>query len=446
MNDPIVINAPASKSLSHRTLIAGALASGTSVISGALDSDDIRRTRACLEACGARIEEQGDALAVTGMENGPRGGNADGKHKDEAPVELYMHESGTTCRLITAVAAAGNGTFRLHGAERMHERPMAELFGALETLGTRFHYEGRKGFLPVMMSARGFKGKRVEITLEESSQYLSGLLLGAPLADRPVTISVTGKKAVSWPYVGLTLKIMEDFKAGFAVEILKDGKWERVPWKTVKSVTPNAMRFVVEPTGYQPSDYRVEGDWSNASYFAAAGAVGHSPVLLKGLAADSQQGDKAVLDILAQMGAEVNVGFDGISVRPSKLHGIDVDMGRCPDIVPTIAVAAAFADSPTTIRNVAHLRIKESDRLQASADEIAKTGCRTEVGEDSLTIIPAPLPRDGEIGFSTYGDHRMAMSMSLFALAGLTPKLDNPGCVNKSFPEFFDKWNKILEG
>ncbi|BCS90039.1 3-phosphoshikimate 1-carboxyvinyltransferase [Pseudodesulfovibrio sediminis] len=442
---PIVINAPASKSLSHRTLIAASLANGISEVSSILDSDDITRTRGCLTACGAQIDEKDGKLIVTGMESGPKGGNADGKHKDEAPHELFMHESGTTCRLMTAVAAAGHGTFKVHGAQRMHERPMAELVKALGNLGSTFEYAEKEGFLPFVMTSKGYTGKKVEITLEESSQYLSGLLLGAPLADHETVISVVGKKAVSWPYVALTLRIMEDFKAGFTVEVKEGNAWQAVPWRSVKSATPNKIRFVVQPTGYDATDYRVEGDWSNASYFLAAGAVGKRPVLIKGLAADSLQGDRAIMDILSQMGASINVTFEGILVEPSTLRGVNVDMGRCPDLVPTVSVAAAFASTPTTITNVAHLRIKETDRLAACATEVARTQAETEIVEDSLIVRPGRLPKGREVDFTTYGDHRMAMSMSIFELGGIKVGLDNPACVGKSFPGFFDEWKKIVD-
>ena len=442
--EPIVIDAPPSKSLSHRTLIAAALANGTSAISSVLDSDDITRTRGCLTACGASIKEKNGTLIVTGMEDGPRGGNADGKHKDEEPHELFMHESGTTCRLMTAVAAAGHGTFRVHGAPRMHERPMGELTSALAKLGSTFKYENEEGFLPFVMTSKGYTKKTVDITLEESSQYLSGLLLGAPLAGHETVINVTGKKAVSWPYVALTLRIMEDFKAGFTVEVKRNKKWQAVPWRSVKGATPGQIRFVVQPTGYDCSDYKVEGDWSNASYFLAAGAVGKRPVLIKGLAADSLQGDRAIMDILSQMGASIQVNFNGILVEPAPLRGIRVDMGRCPDLVPTVAAVAAFASSPTTIENVAHLRIKETDRLAACAEEVARTQAITEIVDDSLIVRPGRLPKGHAVDFTTYGDHRMAMSMSIFELAGIEVNLDNPACVGKSFPGFWDEWKKIV--
>jgi len=217
-----------------------------------------------------------------------------------------------------------------------------------------------------------------------------------------------------------------------------------VPWRSVKGATPNEIRFKTQPTGYDATDYRVEGDWSNASYFLAAGAVGQRPVLIKGLAADSLQGDRAIMDILSQMGADIQVNFDGILVTPSRLKGITVDMGRCPDLVPTVSAMAAFASTPTTIENVAHLRIKETDRLEACAVEVARTRTETEIVGDSLIIRPGRLPKGDSLAFSTYGDHRMAMSMSLFELADIDVTLDNPACVGKSFPGFFDEWKKIV--
>ncbi len=447
-NGIITVQAPASKSLSHRTLIAGALAKGQSVISGLLDSDDIMRTKNCLIACGASFSETEDgAIQVQGMEDGPRGGNHDGRNRNDEPHELFMHESGTTCRIMTAVAAAGKGTFHVHGAPRMHERPMKELVEALSHLGVQFDFQGQEGHLPFIMETKGYRKKVVDITLEESSQYLSGLLLGAPLSEKPILITVSGKKAVSWPYVALTLQIMEDFKAKFAVEILQEGRWMEVPWRSIRQVDPGALRFHVEPSGYEAANYRVEGDWSNSSYFLAAGAIGKHPVKVQGIRPDSLQGDSAIIDILAQMGAGLNVTPDkGITIYPRKLRGINVDMGKCPDLVPTIAVVAAHAVSPTTIRNVAHLRIKECDRLLACAEQIAKTGCSVEQFEDGMKITPAPLESGTAIDFETYGDHRIAMSMSLFELSGINPDLDNPACVGKSFPQFFDEWEKVLEG
>lgn len=437
----VTVSAPSSKSLSHRALIAAALAPGESALYGVLKSRDIAATIACLTACGAAIREENGRMLVTGMEAGPAGSG----EKDDAPCELRVGESGTTCRLVTAVAAAGKGRFRITGEGRIPERPVGELVHALEALGPRIHWEGRPGCPPLVIETDGLHSGTTRITLEESSQYLSGLLLAAPLADGPVTVEVTGGKAVSWPYAALTLTILEDFKIPFAVEIRNGRKWTEQPWKTLKTLIPGEIRFTIQPAPYQASDWRVEGDWSNASYFLTAGALGPRAVRMTGLRAESLQGDRAILDILAIMGAAVRCAPGEVSVEPRVLRGLSVDLGRCPDLVPTVAVAAAMAQGPTRITNVAHLRLKESDRLAALAQEIGRTGCRVQVLEDGLAIEPAPLPPAGtELLCSSHGDHRLAMSLALFGLRGLKVRLDDPGCVAKSFPEFWEQWARIV--
>ncbi|MGE4551840.1 MAG: 3-phosphoshikimate 1-carboxyvinyltransferase [Desulfovibrionaceae bacterium] len=439
--DTVTVTAPSSKSLSHRALIAAALAPGESVLSDVLESRDIYATMSCLTACGAALREENGRVLVTGLEHGPLGA----VEKQDPPRELFVGESGTTCRLITAVAAAGKGRFRINGEGRMPERPMGELARALAKLGPRIRWEGRPECPPLVIETDGLHGGTTSITLEESSQYLSGLLLAAPLADGPVTIEVAGKKAVSWPYVALTLTVLQDFKIPFVVEIRDGKKWAQRPWRTLKQVVPGEIRFTVTPAPYESGDWRVEGDWSNASYFLAAGALGPRTVRVDGLRAESLQGDRAILDILAAMGATTRCAPGRVTVEPRPLRGLDLDMGRCPDLVPTVAVAAALAQGPTRIRNVAHLRLKESDRLAALAREIGRTGCGVTVLEDGLAIEPAPLPPAGTVlECSSHGDHRMAMSLALFGLRGLEVRLDDPGCVDKSFPGFWSEWAKVL--
>lgn len=438
------VTAPASKSLSHRALIAAALAPGESRVEQVLDSVDIRITRACLEAAGAEIVGDGAQLRVAGFEHGPLGGGQgqDPSGKGE-PVDIFVNESGTSCRLLTAVLAAGQGTFRVHGAPRMHERPIGELAAALEKLGARFEWLEKPGCPPFVLKASGLAGGATSISLEESSQYLSGLLLAAPLARGEVRIELTGRKAVSWPYVALTLRVLQDHRIDFEVLSLGvDGVWSPVPWKALKSAEPGRIRFVVRPGEYEAADYRVEGDWSNGSYFLAAGAVGPAPVRVEGLHADSLQGDRAILDILGQMGARIKTDFTGVTVTPAPLRGVAVDMGRCPDLVPTVAVVAAFARGETVISGVPHLRIKECDRLAAMRSQLARAGC--DIGEtpEGLRIRGAGPEAlgSGPVELSTFGDHRIAMSLSLLAFAGLRPVLDDPGCVSKSYPDFWRDW------
>ncbi len=435
---PVTVTAPSSKSLSHRALICAALAPGVSELTGVLESDDTRRTMACFMACGAQFFPAGSILKVAGVGGRPQGG----AHQ---PVDFNVHESGTTCRLMTAVAAAGTGRFRIHGAPRMHERPIGSLARALAGQDVRFEWEGKKGFPPFVMDSAGLPGGAIAIDAEESSQYLSGLLLAAPLAQAETVVELVGSRVVSWPYVSLTLQAMEDFGATFAAEVTDGQAWFYTPWRELRAVEPGKVRFRVKPGGYKPVCLRVEGDWSNASYLLAAGAVGQRPVRIKGLRPDSLQGDRAILDILARMGAQVEWDHDLVTVFPSRLKGIAVDMAACPDLVPTVAVLAALASGETVISGAAHLRIKECDRLAAPAGELAKLGVRVEVLDDGLRIVPSPMDPTAAAEFCTFGDHRMAMSLAILTLAGVRVGLDDKSCVKKSFPGFWDEWAKIAE-
>lgn len=456
------IQAPASKSASHRAVICAALAQGESRLSGVLDSDDLGRTMGCLTACGARFEQDGDVLAVSGVADGPLGGPlADGSLGGplaDDPVVLDMHESGTTARLMTAVAAAGRGLFEVRGAPRMHERPMGALCKALAEQDVAITYLERPGHMPFVMRTEGLAGGAAAVDAGQSSQYLSGLLLAAPLAHAPMTVSLAGTKVVSWPYVALTLAAMTDFGIEFAVQRLEadgDGQaWRTADWRSARGaasldVEPGKVRFVVRPGPYRAGNHRVEGDWSNASYFLAAGAIGPCPVTVDGLRPDSLQGDKAMLDILRRMGARVSVSGTSVTVSPpgpgETLSGLSVDMGACPDIVPTVAVLAALAKGETHIYGAAHLRIKESDRIAAPAHELSKVGCRVDVHDDGMVVRPCPMPRGLGVEFSTHNDHRMAMSLSLLELAGVRVALDEPGCVKKSFPDFFRRWQAVRD-
>lgn len=435
----VTVKAPPSKSLSHRALIGAALAAGESVVENVLESRDLERTMSILAAAGAGMARTAPGTyTVRGVSGVLRGGAGE-------PLSCDVHESGTTCRLLTAILATGRGRFRIHGAPRMHERPVGELTAALEALGVHIAFEGRAGYPPFILDAAGIEGGEVGIGMDESSQYLSGLLLAAPLTRSGLTVRIGGRHAVSWPYVGLTLQTLEDYGVAFEVETLSaGGAWLPADWRNLRQVVPGAMRFRVAPGAYRAGRHTVEGDWSGAGYFLAAGAIGPRPVRVEGLRIGSLQGDRALLDILGRMGAVIESDGDSVTVSPAPLSGIDVDMGDCPDLVPTVAVVAAFASGRTTIRNVAHLRIKESDRIAAPVQELGKAGIRGEELPDGLTIQGGvPHAASGTV-FSAHGDHRMAMSLALLGLGGVHVELDDVTCVGKSFPSFWTLWEKVL--
>lgn len=430
----IAITAPPSKSLSHRALICAALAPSLSRLTNILESDDLSRTRECLTALGAGFHSSAHGLTVQGITSRDLG---------NAIVDLFVGESGTTCRLVTGVIAALCGRFHIHGAGRMHDRPMTALVTALSRFGLTFEFEEQEGFLPLIAHSPGTLASRVSIDISESSQFLSALLLAAPFAHETVTISLEGSKIVSWPYVALTLQAMDDFGVTVDVQTRINGSWESVDWRSLHAVSPDSIRFRIKPQTYTARSYQVEGDWSNASYFLAAGAVGSSPVCVSGIRADSMQGDRAVLDILTTMGASSMWDAQGCTVFPSSLTGTRLDMSFCPDIVPTVATAACFASGPTEIRGVAHLRFKESDRLEAVASQLRLAGQDVQVLDDGLIVHPQPMRPDTKISLSSFGDHRMAMSLSLLGCGGVQPVFDDPACVSKSFPRFWDLWSRI---
>ncbi|MDD3683234.1 3-phosphoshikimate 1-carboxyvinyltransferase [Desulfovibrio desulfuricans] len=459
------VTAPASKSVSHRYLIGAALAQGVSTVRHTLESRDLERTRAILCGAGASMEtlpestQASGAWRVTGMGGKPLGG-AEG-----TPLSCDVEESGTTCRLLTAVLAAGEGEFRIHGAPRMHERPIAELTDSLSKLGLAVTFEGKADCPPLVLHAKGLNpalcGGEVTLGMDISSQYFSGLLLAAPMGPAPLSVTLGGQKAVSWPYVGLTLQCLTDYAIHFDVETrdAADAPWEMLPpgaWRELKAAHPGCLRVTVHPGAYRAGNYTVEGDWSGASYLLAAGALGLKPVRVEGLRTDSLQGDRAMLGILQRMGARMTLTEDSVTVYPSSLHGVELDMGDCPDLVPTVAVLAAFAQGSTRISNVAHLRYKESDRISAPAQELAKAGVVIDQLSDGMLIHglagrgngKPDCPRLPEgVSLSAHNDHRIAMSLALLGLrqpeTNVRDLLDDPLVVRKSFPQFWNIWEQL---
>ncbi len=443
----LTVQAPASKSISHRTLMGAALTQGISTVSNVLMSRDIQCTMGVLQAMGASITEMPEAQNAEGTKSFVVSGlgacSAPVFH--EGAISCDMHESGTSCRLLSAILSTCPGTFRVHGAERLHERPLQSLTDALQELGVSIQFEGQEGHAPLLVTGTPFSKNHITIDSDASSQYLSGLLLAAPRNLGGLTVTLGGTKAVSWPYVGLTLQTLEDFGIDFSVECKEGEQWQKVDWRSLSEAVPHATRFCIQPSAYHVGDYVVEGDWSGASYLVAAGALGKKSLCVQGLREDSLQGDRAIMDILQNMGGSFQWHEEGLHVHPASLHGITVDMGHCPDLVPTVAVMAAFAQGESIIENCAHLRIKESDRIAAPAAELRKLGVEVEERADGMRIVGlGKVPHvPAEALFSTHNDHRIAMSLALLSLHGQTVPMDDTKVVEKSFPHFWQVWERI---
>jgi 3-phosphoshikimate 1-carboxyvinyltransferase len=404
------VRLPGSKSISNRVLLLAALARGETEVLGLLDADDTRVMRDALAKLGTKFSDS----HVVGV-GGP------------FPVkkaELFLGNAGTAFRPLTAALALSGGEYRLSGVPRMHKRPIGDLVDALRAIGARIDYAGKQGFPPLAVHPGKIRlDTPVKVRGDVSSQFLTALLMALPLAREDSTIEVEGG-LISRPYVEITLNVMQRF--GISVK--------RDAW--------HAFRVPARPYS-SPGKIFVEGDASSASYFLAAGALGGGPVRVEGVGRGSIQGDVRFTEVLEQMGARVSMEENAIEVSGGEeLNGIDMDMNHIPDAAMTAAVLALFANGPSTIRNVASWRVKETDRLAAMATELRKLGADVEEGADDLRITPGTVkPR---VAIDTYDDHRMAMSFSLVALGGVPVRINDPQCVAKTFPTFFDSWRSIL--
>jgi 3-phosphoshikimate 1-carboxyvinyltransferase len=409
------IRLPGSKSLSNRILLLSALAQGTTEATNLLESDDTRHMRNALTALGVslRLSDDKTSCHVDGL-GGPF-------HVKEA--ELFLGNSGTTTRSICAVLCLGKGVYTVTGEPRMYERPIRDLVEPLRELGADIEYLENEGCPPLRIRASGLKGGRVSIRGNISSQYLTGLLLAAPLAQNDMLIEVEGD-LVSKPYIEMTLDVMRRF--GVSVENSSYQSF-RIPGR-------QAYR---SPGGV----VLVEGDASSATYFLSAAAIRGGTVRVTGVGADSVQGDASYTDVLERMGAVVRKGPDWIEVSHNELRGVDMDMNHIPDAAMTAAVTALFAKGKTVIRNVYNWRVKETDRLAAMATELRKLGAEVVEGRDYLEITPPEHIKPAAI--DTYNDHRMAMCFSLAALDGSPITINDPDCVSKTFPGYFEQFSTI---
>jgi 3-phosphoshikimate 1-carboxyvinyltransferase len=402
------VRLPGSKSISNRVLLLAALAQGETEIGGLLDADDTRVMREALTTLGVQFLEN----QITGV-----GGPFPVKQ-----AELFLGNAGTAFRPLTAALAFSGGEYKLSGVPRMHERPIGDLVDALRGIGARVDYTGKEGFPPLAVHPGKISLEKLRVRGDVSSQFLTALLMALPLSGKAARIEVQGE-LISKPYVEITLNVMKRF----GVEVKRTGwRYFDVPVATYRS----------------PGKILVEGDASSASYFLAAGALGGGPVRVEGVGRDSIQGDIRFTEVLERMGAKVSFGSEWVEASGGQpLRAIDLDLNHIPDAAMTAAVLALFADGPSTIRNVASWRVKETDRLAAMATELRKLGAQVEEGPDFLKIKPGKL-RPG-VAIDTYDDHRMAMSFSLAALGGVPVRINDPQCVAKTFPDYFNAFSSI---
>lgn len=415
-----VVAVPGSKSLTNRALVAAGLADGHSVLSNLLLADDTRLMIEALTALGVRVtvDEAESRAEVTGC----------GGQLPESEARLFCGNAGTVMRFLVAVTAFSDGIYEFDGVPRMRERPIGELAVVLQALGAGIEYLEREGYPPLRVHGRAVPGGHVGFRSPESSQFVSALLLAAPCAMGDIMIDVAGP-IVSLPYLTMTTRLMDDFN---------------VP--VVEQYTPAGAKFIVPaPQRYAAQACTIEPDASNATYFLAAPAVAGGRVTVAGLGTSSVQGDARFVDVLERMGCVITREPDRFTVegpRPgARLKGVDVDLADMPDTAQTLAVLALFAEGPTTIRNVANLRIKETDRLAALRTELTRLGARVDEAPDGLTIHPPARLTPATV--QTYEDHRMAMSLALASLRCAGMQIADPQCCAKTCPDFFTRWDEM---
>ncbi|EAA1622513.1 3-phosphoshikimate 1-carboxyvinyltransferase [Salmonella enterica] len=404
------INLPGSKSVSNRALLLAALACGKTVLTNLLDSDDVRHMLNALSALGINYTLSADRTRCDITGNG-------GALRAPGALELFLGNAGTAMRPLAAALCLGQNEIVLTGEPRMKERPIGHLVDSLRQGGANIDYLEQENYPPLRLRG-GFTGGDIEVDGSVSSQFLTALLMTAPLAPEDTIIRVKGE-LVSKPYIDITLNLMKTF----GVEIANH----------------HYQQFVVKggQQYHSPGRYLVEGDASSASYFLAAGAIKGGTVKVTGIGRKSMQGDIRFADVLEKMGATIAWGDDFIACTRGELHAIDMDMNHIPDAAMTIATTALFAKGTTTLRNIYNWRVKETDRLFAMATELRKVGAEVEEGHDYIRITPPAKLQHADIG--TYNDHRMAMCFSLVALSDTPVTILDPKCTAKTFPDYFEQ-------
>lgn len=404
------VTVPGSKSVTNRALLVAALGDGTSRITNPLFSEDPYWLMDALVRLGIdlSVDSEGGEVRMVG-----RGGEI-----SASDVDIFVGNAGTVARFLPPALALGTGPYTVDGVPRMRERPVADLVDGMRELGAAVEYVGERGTFPLKVLGGGLRGGTAHIASARSSQFASGILMAAPYAETPVTLRVDGRE--EWPYIGITVAVMREF--GVAVEVAPD-------------------RFSVMPAVYNALDYEVEPDASAASYFMAAAAVSGGRVRIPGLGSASPQGDLRFAEVLSEMGCDVEVAPDSIEVRgPDRLKGVDVDMNAFSDTMITLSAIAPLAATPTTIRNVGHTRLQETDRLSAVSTELGRLGIATQQTTSSIRIIPTTVE---PAAVETYGDHRMAMAFAVLGLVVPGIGIRDPGCVTKTFPGFFGRLDDL---
>jgi 3-phosphoshikimate 1-carboxyvinyltransferase len=409
---------PGSKSISNRVLLLAALAHGTTEVRDLLQSDDTERMLDALRTLGVKIEALGgNACRVTGC-----GGDFPVKE-----ASLFLGNAGTAFRSLTAALALSGGHYVLSGVPRMHERPIGDLVEALRQLGADIRYQKNEEFPPLEIFPAMIAGDILQVRGDVSSQFLTGMLMALPLMGRTVSIEVVGE-LISRPYIEITLAMM----ARFGVKV------ERQDWQ--RFVVFGGQRY------HSPGTVYVEGDASSASYFLAAGAIGGGPVRVEGVGKNSVQGDVRFAEALQQMGARIALcdnWMEASAPQTGRLQAIELDCNHIPDAAMTLAIVALFADGSTMLRNIASWRVKETDRIAAMATELRKLGATVEEGADYIRITPPARFRAAAI--DTYDDHRIAMCFSLAAFGGAGVRINDPKCVAKTFPDYFDMFKQVTQ-
>ena len=413
------IKLPGSKSITNRVLLMSALGSGVTKVIDPLRSEDTDQMIKALIRLGVLIKEGNENatfIEVKGTEHNFPNKNA----------KLFLGNSGTTFRPLTAVLAMMEGNYYLSGIERMHERPIKDLVDALEQMGSYIQYEKNHGYPPITIKNSKIKLSRpIQIKGDISSQYLTALLIAGPILENEFTIEVIGD-LVSKPYIDITLKLLTKFNVFY-----RNDNWRSFSIKK-------------DSTYRNPNEIFVEGDASSASYFFAAAALAGS-IEIKGINQDSIQGDLKFLDIISKMGAKIEFKSNSIQVSKAKtLKGLEIDCIEIPDAAMTLAIMAVFADKPTKLKNIGSWRVKETDRILAMDNELTKIGVEVLTTQDSMTIFPQKYLNDN-VSIKTYDDHRIAMCFSLFCLRNINITIQDPDCVNKTYPDYFKDLESVID-